>query len=55
MKRFAICAALGLAYTIWPLDLIPDPAAAVAGLGYADDAAVNLILLTIALRRRKGK
>lgn len=55
MKRFTACLALGLAYTVWPIDLIPDPAVVAFGAGYADDAAVNIMLLIIALWRKRGK
>lgn len=45
MKRYLICAAVGIGYFFWPLDLMPDPI-------YIDDLAVNAIALIIAL---KGK
>lgn len=48
MMRYVGCAIIGLAYFFWPLDLLPDPV-------YLDDAAINLILAIIALRRGKGE
>jgi uncharacterized membrane protein YkvA (DUF1232 family) len=45
MKRYLVCAAIGFAYFIWPLDVLPDPI-------YIDNLAVNVIALIIAL---KGK
>lgn len=53
MKQIA-CLAAAVGYWVWPIDLILDPAAVVAGLGYADDVVVSLIFAVIALRRRKG-
>lgn len=54
MKKIS-CLAAAIGYWIMPIDLIPDPAAVVAGLGYADDAAVSILLAIIALWRGKGK
>lgn len=45
--RYLLCAIIGLAYFIWPLDALPDPV-------YLDDLAVNGILFIIAAKGGKG-
>jgi uncharacterized membrane protein YkvA (DUF1232 family) len=54
MKKIS-CLAAAIGYWIMPIDLIPDPAVVVAGIGYADDVVVSILFLIIALRREKGE
>lgn len=41
---------LGVVYTVWPMDLIPD----VPGIGWVDDAVIDLFCAVMMARGRKG-
>lgn len=50
MKRRLFWLVLGVIYTIWPIDLIPDVA---PGIGWIDDGIVDLICAVMMARGRK--
>lgn len=49
MMRNLFWLALGVAYTLWPMDLIPD----VPVIGWVDDVVVDLVCAAMMARRGK--